>query len=643
VKKTVSAAFCALFTIICVLSVSLTVFAQEDKAMITENFNVDIKVSKDKVYDITTTIKVRFLEDRHGIIYYFPYKGEIAREINGKEVRNKYRNRISKINVEGYKYSASREAGNVVIKIGDENEYVKGLHTYVIHYRCTVPDDNIAEMDDFYWNIFPLDWPTTIKNAVVTVTMPKKFDASKMKFIGGSYGQVIENPMHYNTDGIKITSTLKKPLLPDEGVTLRITVPEGYFEGESTSTASLVLMIVMMAGSFAAIVVLWVKFGRSEKLIPVISFYPPKGMTSAETGYIIDGTVDNKDLISLLLYWASKGYIALYQTGKNNFDIIKLQNLPPNVRTYEKTMFRGLFKDRERVSTEELAYKFYNTLDVAKTMLIKHFTVKPSNRIYEKKSVIARYISSVLLIVPAAAYSLIGLYTIIADGIYFFAAIAALAALLICSGAIISLYDKRKAMKKLSYTVAMAGLAVVSAAAGIGLLALGYFVIKNLLLAVVAIALTGISITMSMGMKKRTKQSNAWMREILGLKNFIEAAELERLELLVEESPDYFYDVLPFAYVFGLTDKWAKKFENIALRQPEWYSASPGSMAAGYFNAMIFTNALNHGMASVRNSMEIRPAPKSGGGFSGGGMGGGGFSGGGFSGGGMGGGGGGSW
>ena len=112
---------------------------------------------------------------------------------------------------------------------------------------------------------------------------------------------------------------------------------------------------------------------------------------------------------------------------------------------------------------------------------------------------------------------------------------------------------------------------------------------------------------------------------------------------MVEESPDYFYDVLPFAYVFGLTDKWAKKFENIALRQPEWYSASPGSMAAGYFNAMMFTNALNHGMASVQNSMEIRPAPKGGGGFSGGGMGGGGFSGGGFSGGGMGGGGGGSW
>ena len=32
----------------------------------------------------------------------------------------------------------------------------------------------------------------------------------------------------------------------------------------------------------------------------------------------------------------------------------------------------------------------------------------------------------------------------------------------------------------------------------------------------------------------------------------------------------YFYFILPYAYVFGLTDKWAKNFERLSPQTPEW-------------------------------------------------------------------------
>ena len=44
--------------------------------------------------------------------------------------------------------------------------------------------------------------------------------------------------------------------------------------------------------------VLFVLFGRDEKIIPSIQYQPPQGMDSAVVGYVVDGSVDDKDVIS---------------------------------------------------------------------------------------------------------------------------------------------------------------------------------------------------------------------------------------------------------------------------------------------------------------------------------------------------------
>ena len=53
---------------------------------------------------------------------------------------------------------------------------------------------------------------------------------------------------------------------------------------------------------------------------------------------------------------------------------------------------------------------------------------------------------------------------------------------------------------------------------------------------------------------------------------------MDRINALAEENPSYFYDVLPYAYVFGLTDTWAKKFEPKNLAGHIGYSALGGDM-----------------------------------------------------------------
>ena len=137
-------------------------------------------------------------------------------------------------------------------------------------------------------------------------------------------------------------------------------------------------------------------------------------------------------------------------------------------------------------------------------------------------------------------------------------------------------------------------------------------------------------------MKKRTPFGVSMYGKVLGLKDFIEHAEKDRLNMLFEENPSIYFNVLPYAYVLGLTKVWTKHFKDMEMVQPEWY-------VGDNFNTYRFYDTLDYSMRRASS-----PTPPStggrGGGYSGGG--GGGFSsggGGGFSGGGFGGSSGGSW
>ena len=640
-KKAFYALLFVLIAVVLVQSSALDVKAS-DYSMETRAFDVDIEVREEYIYDVTTTIKVFFNVPKHGIYYYIPYEGEITRLIDGEKDLSFYKNRISRVRVPGYKKEVTHEYGNVVIRIGDADKTLTGEHTYVIKYRCKVGDDGTHKLDDVYWNIFPLDWESPIESGKFTVTMPKSFDPTKFVFVGGAYGGTDTELMDYSVDGLTVKAELKQPLPKGETVTFRLELPEGYFIKDNRIYPVIAFLIL---GTTGVIFLLWIMFGRSEKIIPVVSFKPPNGMTSAETGYIIDGTVDNKDLVSLLLFWASQGCISINQIENNNFEIIKRQNLPDSSKPYERKMFHDLFNGRDKTTTDKLTNSFYTTLGTTRNMLINHFESPPENNLYNKKSLMSRKISNLLMLVPAALFLILGIYNEMADEGWYIMTAFILVFLYFFSKQLIESFDKRKAMSRVRYIMTVLISIILIAAVGFAVFAVGTYVIGQPVLAAITVALTFFSIYLTMRMKKRTPQSRLWMQEILGLRNFIQTAELDRIKMLVEETPEYFYNVLPFAYVFGLTDKWAKNFEGIAMSPPDWYSSPyAAGMGMGYFNTMMFTDSLERSMRSVQTSMQSRPAPEGGGGgFSGGSSGGGGFSGGGFSGGGMGGGGGGSW
>jgi uncharacterized membrane protein len=138
-------------------------------------------------------------------------------------------------------------------------------------------------------------------------------------------------------------------------------------------------------------------------------------------------------------------------------------------------------------------------------------------------------------------------------------------------------------------------------------------------------------------MPARTPAGSALLAQARGFRLYLETAEANQIRF--EEGQDVFSRYLPYAIVFGVAERWAGIFAQLAasgaaVAAPTWYVGGYGYSGAGFFDYGGFGHAMDSFATTTSGS--IAAATPSSSGSSG-------FGGGGFSGGGGGGGGGGSW
>ena len=617
------------------------------------SYDVHIVVDENNVADVTETMTYDFVQEQHGIYYELQYKGTIYHYIGGEWVGKSYKQRITNFDVAGRNYEKSIYDGYdgekyIEAKIGDADKYVFGEQVYQISYTCDIGDNGYDTFDEFNRGIVNVDWEDTVQQATFTIELPKDFDESNVSIGIGEYDAVDEQNVVWEKRGSTITGYTTRPIMGGESLLVRIQLDDDYFVNESVIGAGWNDAILIITGVAVLLaLLLWITLGRDRPLYPTVEFYAPDGMTPAEAGYVIDGCVDDKDVVALILYWADKGYLKIVEEEKKEFALLKLKDMPSggNVRAYESTMFNKLFAKGDAVSLDKLRNTFYTTMNATKTSVTNYFEGSKKRRVFTTQSKKARAWMGVITMLPIAfatfAYGYLAMDTLLMS-----------AFIAVMVGWFISLpvfmlartFEKWRGMKKGSRTARL----IVSIIILFIVMVLYIFVVPvafdaaDALMAITTTFVTTIAtivlVILTVIMRKRTKQGDVWMAKLLGFKNFIDKAEKDRIRLLVEENPEYFYNVLPYAYVLGVTDKWAKNFADIGVEPPRWYQGYGGMTT---FNTIWFTSMMTSNMSRFQSTMTSHPSSSGGGsGFHGGG----GFGGGGFSGGGGGGGGGGgSW
>lgn len=598
------------------LLIPINIQAEENSYdYVIDNYNVNMIINEDNTFDITETITAYFKVPKHGIYRNIPLKNKIVR-LDGTTSTN--RAKISNLSVDNI-YDVSKTNGIYNIQIGDADKTVIGNQTYTIKYTYNIGKDPVKDYDEFYYNIIGNEWDTIIKNVTFSINMPKEFDFSKLGFSSGIKGSIDNENVMFNVSGNTITGSYNNTLSPGEALTVRLKLPEGYFS-KAVSNYTLQDYLIYIVPIFGAIIslILWIIYGKDKKVVETVEFYPPEGFNSLEIAFLYKGKASNTDVTSLLIYLANKGYIQIAETGEKSlfsksqtYKIVKLKEYDGN-NLNERLFLEGLFKSSNEVFLSNLYNNFYITV----YQILKNINNKEnSQKIFEPKSlnkkkyiIIMMLVSYILITsVPILNYSNVSalIFALLFPGI----AIAVI---------LFTLFGNSSSTPKyfaIIWGLLFGGipwvLMVLPAVSQDNIYIIGYL-IGMICLIIMAVCLKHIP--------KRTPYGLEILGKIKGFKTYLETVGKNKLEAMVMQNPNYFYDILPYTYVLNISDKWIQKFEMITMQAPNWYYGSSS------FSVVTFGVAMNSAMSSANQAMTSSSSSggSSGGGSSGGGSGGGG-------------------
>jgi hypothetical protein len=549
--------------LICLLLFFTVVFSVRAEKI--DSFDSKISINKDGTIDVKETIVYDFEDiDRHGILRNIPY---IKTNTAGKKFKMDFSGfSVTDENSFAYRYTKSTIDSGISLKIGDPDRTISGVHTYIISYKVGGTLTYFSDHDELYWNITGNDWTVPITKATASVVLPKEISEENLRITcyTGSFGETGESCSSSINKEIFIETD--SPLSSYQGLTVVVGFPidivsrlepkEVISFWETFIGKIVIFFLALLAGIWYIflpfhIIYKWYKEGRDPKGTTGVTtawFDPPKNpkgnrfLTPAEVGTLGDETVDMKDISSMIIDLARRGFIKIEERAKKDFYLIQKspKDRKASLLPIEKLLLDKFFKSGTeiRLKTAEL----YSDVEEIK------------KKLYEQT---------------------------VTEGLF---------------------PKNPQSVRTIYYAISF--LALFTA---------------NFLLALVAFIFGRV-------MPRKTVEGVNAFHVAQSLKNFLTSQE-RQLKFQADKQL-MFERLLPYAVAFGVEKIWAKRFENMNLKQPSWYSG----YGTGQFNSVIFASSLNSSMTSFRSA--ATPTSSSSGfssGFSGGSSGGGGGGGGGGS------------
>ncbi|MBI4699433.1 MAG: DUF2207 domain-containing protein [Nitrospirae bacterium] len=546
------------------------------------NFRADIVINKDSSFTVIETLDVEFNRPRHGIFRTIPFKyhdssGTVMKTpVKVLSVTDGSNNKlISKI---------TREGNAINIRIGDPDIYVSGIKRYELIYEVNNAILFFDDHDELYWNVTGDQWQSEIKTAECSVIISgeKSRDTWASCYTGVSGSD--EKACAYSASDDPIVFKTVRSLSPGEGLTIAYRWNKGIVAPPSEFKKILwflgeIWVFIFPAVSLTVMFSVWYRRGRDPRVKDAVTvmYEPPvfnnSPLCPAEVGTLIDETLDPRDITATIAGLAVKGYIKIEEKKEEGIIFDSTDYYLTKIKVPDDGL--SLF---EKKLMSDVFGSFSGTFV---SELKNHFyaNIKPLQQTVYSELISKKYFS-------------------------------------------LNPDNVRK-------TYAIAGIIISVISVFLLNVIAGYSVNFGIIL--LAGILTGAPVLgFSKYMPAKTKAGSLAYMEVLGFEEFLNRAEKDRLERMKDEN--LFSKYFPYALALNVADNWARAFDGIYQKQPDWYVSSGGFRT---FSPAGFTHSVNSAMSNLSTAMYSAPRSS--------GIGGGGFGGGGSSGGGFGGGGGGSW
>lgn len=572
-----------------------------------ENYDVTYNVKKNREIDVTEVLTINYTGYANtGFIKYIPVNGgEQVKSVSVTENSHKVPFSVYSESVDDVTFLCL-DIGSSSLKAGE-------THTYTVKYKYCLTRAQEGK-NKLALNAIGVDRPQycDIKNADIKFILPNGYLDGKCTYGSLNSKNELSFTKTETKNGIEI-SISSLYLNYYEGVTVEFKFKDGVL---STYVDFTPYMFVI-AGGVILLVILLLKLlvFKGSKIIPVVNFEAPNGYDPLMIGKLVDNKVDSEDITSMLYYWADKKYIKINFDDKNDPVLIRiLQHLPDSCPEYEKLMYRNIFAGGEAVKISSLEGKFYTTAQKVTSMVNSK-----TKGLFTGRSIVTAIMFALLggLLLGLAPFVL-GLQ-IASNFLLFIPFISLVPAFVIFALAQSIKFVSLKAPKK-KLALYGAGLALLCAVlCGFYVLFVPTYVIDYLPKAVISVV-GSLIVCLSASLVTKTEKYTRELGEIIGFKNFITLAEKDQLEKMLEDDPQYYYHVLPYAQVLGVSDIWEKKFEGLTVEPPAW-ATSRGDMLGSIIEFHIINSLIRNSM--LRMAAKMISAPSSSGGSGRGGFGGG--------------------
>jgi uncharacterized membrane protein YgcG len=575
-----------------------------------DDFKVQMTVARDGLLTVHETIRYNFGPNaRHGI-----QRDLVLRETYGNDdtFTRLYRIDVQRLTADGSPVQAkeAKEGPFLRVRIGDPDQTITGVHTYDIDYTIRGALTSFDDHEELSWDAIGHGWAVPIDHASVNVTMPVAIP--RIGCFAGGQGSRLRCDTA-TRQGARATFA-QADLSLREGVTIVIAQPTGTIQPAPkpilekkwnlddafARRANTVIPAAGLAllGVGGVLLVAWRRgrdrrfrgsavdqamgsvSGEDEVIAPFaklegpVEFVPPDGVRPGQVGVLIDETANLLDVTATIVDLAVRGYL-------------RITELPPT----------GLFARKHDYQLERL--------DGAAP---EHRALLP----YERKVLLALFKTGGTVTLSDLKYKFRADLGKINDAMY------------------------TDAVKRQWFRVRPDRTRARWHGIGISLLVasgiLTFFVARSTTYGLVALAGVLVALTLlacANRMPARTAKGSAALSRVRGFRRLFDEGN-EDIRARFAEKHNIFSEYLPYAIVFGCTEKWAQAFEGLdaeALGTANWYAGNNG-----VFNAFVLASAMDDfGTVATGTMYASQPSSSSSSGFSGGGFSGGGGGGGGGS------------
>lgn len=521
-----------------------------------EDYNIKVVVNNNNNYNVEESFLVNFKNSVVPIQKEIPLLFKYTRE-DGTRVKKKIE--LSDVELSD-SYETLIDNGKKIFNIGKVDK-VSTKKNYFFKYNYNAGKDKLKLNDEFVFFLINEEG-FKIDGLSFEIVFPQEIDESKISFIDKN-GLKLEN-VKYSVDGNILSGSFDEILSSDMSIAVNVLLEEGYFTNCSSNINFYMIMSYVLPVFYTifSFILVFVGFVMAKRVSYKGGLCFNKSINSLELGFLYSGKVQEKDIASLILCLANKGYIKINKL-KKEYRIIKVKDYVEN-DIVEKTFMDELFKEKNTLSKNDIITSLKNLKEKIQLILENGKKKKVFN-----DSIFSYKILFLLMIINIIVVMIINLL------VDYQPSVILINILISGVGYLIVTYSAFKTIKPLEKMLyILLGLILIT----VPIVLTSYkafeqgslYIISYILNIVCMLLIGGISANMS----NRTFYGKRMYNKILAYKNYIIELDDETVDTELENNNDAFYEIMSYCFVLDIVDNIADKLKDKKLESPSWYNTN---------------------------------------------------------------------